>query len=277
MFGLSRSWLKTLSHGSSFCFAWNTIPDDEREPLDLANNCYSYAVGLNAAIVDVSERTSEISAPQPGDASGLPKHVIVLLEHKSLPFWIKLAERDGLKRVDVPKDALLPELGRGHRLVALGYSMKRHDYHWLRAEPDGTWSHKRGRHAPQTHDFLRQPIIDPRRSDLGDYDAPLVFFAVPAGGIEVRMKKDWLEVFHRFEDYLTGNIPELRRHSWTLSNLVRREYPLLAEYVADLAAHGADDAVFALWQSLADGERLPNADALAGRGSSRTGQWAAAL
>jgi len=267
MFGTSRSTIRALGQGNSFCAAWNAIEGKGREALDLANNCYSYAVGNLPAIVDTDKRTSEISAPQPGDASGLPKHILVLLQHKSLSFWIKLAERDGLKRLDVPKDALLPELGPGHRLVALVYSMRRHDYHWLRQEGDGLWSHKRGRHAPISHDFSRQLIVDPRRADLGDYDAPPVFFAVPKMGIEVRMKPDWLAVFHQFEDYLTGNIPELRRHSWIIANLVKRDLPRLSDYVADLAGHGPDDQVYAFWRHLADGDRLPNADALSGRGT----------
>jgi hypothetical protein len=253
MFGLGRSPLRILSQSSPFWQNWNSIEGEERERLDLANNCYSYAVGSLPAIIDTNNRSSEISAPQPGDASGTPKHVLGLVQHKSLPFWIRLAERDGLKRINVLGEALLPTLPRGYRLAAMVYSPKRHDYHWLRQEPDGLWSHKRGRHDPIAHDFSRQLIADPRRADLGDYDAPPLFFVVPQHGIEVRMKREWLTVFHQFDDYLKGDMNPLRDQSWNLANLIRDEIPQLSNHINELAANGSDADILQLWRCLADG------------------------
>ena len=44
------------------------------------------------------------------------------------------------------------------------------DYHWYRQNPDGTWSHKPGALGVTDLDFSGQLIINPRLSDLSNYE-----------------------------------------------------------------------------------------------------------
>jgi hypothetical protein len=142
------------------------------------------------------------------------------------------------------------------------YSLARKDYHWLRQEPDGFWSHKRGKHEPTAYDLGRQLIIDPRRADLGDYDPACAFFTVPTRGIEVRLSDKWLRVLQGFEALLERDDEALRGRLWTLAFLVERELPQLAEYINELAGQGNPDAIRRFWQAMSAGEKLAAASSL---------------
>jgi hypothetical protein len=254
---------RLLSSAADFvlCDAWNKLAEPEQ--LNTANNCYSYAVGQLESIIDFKSRAHAEATPQPGDASGIPKNILLLLHYRSLPFWIKLAERDGLRRLDVGPNDLLPELGPDERLVALSYNLKHKDYHWLRREKNGFWTHKAdsGR-PPSWFDFNRQLITDPRRADL-KYEYPgFVFFAAPVEGIEVRMKKEWLKFFNSLDDAAYGNYQVLRHRLRDLSELVNDDYIVMSDYLKDLAAQGDDNELRKFWRHLREGSRLPNADGL---------------
>lgn len=231
--------------------------------LNRANNCYSYSVASLEALADVDSRAHAEATPQPGDASGIPKHILLLLYYRSFDFWIRLAERDGLTRLKIgPKDPL-PELPAGQRLVAITWNPKYADYHWLRQERDGHWSHKpdSGR-PPLRYDSQRQIITDPRKADLY-YDFPeFVFMSLPERGIDVRMSKPWLKFFNSLDVATLGNYKALRKRLHTLALLVDPAYPVMADYVRDMAQHGDEQELADFWQHLQKGKRLPQADGL---------------
>ncbi len=254
---------RLLSSASDFvlCDQWNRLAEPEQ--LNLANNCYSYAVGSLEAITDFSSRAHAEATPQPGDHSGVPKNILLLLHYRSLPFWIKLAERDGLRRLDLNAHDDLPELGKGERLVALTYDLQHKDYHWLRREPNGLWTHKADSHRPPSwYDYNRQLITDPRRADLKYNYQGFVFFAAPLQGLDVRMSREWLRFFNSLDDAAYGNYQILRHRLKDLSALVQPDYAVMSDYLLDLSAHGDEPELRNFWQCLRKGQRLPNADGL---------------
>lgn len=245
----------------ALCDVWNDIASPE--VLNLANNCYSYAVSSIDAIADVRSRAHAEATPQPGDGSGIPKNILLLLQYRSFPFWLNLAKRDGLRLLDVKPHDPLPDLPAGERLVALGYEMEYNDYHCLRREKNGLWTHKpdSGR-PPSWYDSQRQLITDPRTADLEYNYTGFVFFAAPEKGIEVRMKKDWLRFFNSLDDATYGNYDILRHRLFDLSALVQDEFIIMADYLKDLSQHGDDQELRLFWHHLRTGKRLPNADGL---------------
>lgn len=250
------------SGDSALCEMWPNLGPSVAA-LNRANNCYAYAVGTLEAILDVRSRGHAEATPQPGDASGIPKSILLLLYNRSLAFWMRLAERDGLRRLDIGPDEPLPKLPPQRRLVALTYSLKAQDYHWLRRESNDLWTCKTDSLRPPTwFDEQRQLISDPRHAALWDYNTGFVFFSLPARGIEVRMRKDWLRFFHALDDAVHGNQTALRVRLRDLANLVRADFAVFADYLEDLAEHGAGPELKAFWKALRHGTRLPNADGL---------------
>lgn len=57
-----------------------------------------------------------------------------------------------------------------------------HEFHWLRQNPDGSWSHKYGPLNVTDLDFSGQKIEDVRKADFGNYRF-IGYFKVPEGGI----------------------------------------------------------------------------------------------
>lgn len=243
------------------CEVWQTLSTTDE--LNRANNCYSYAVGSLPSILDSRARSLLGVAPQPGDRSGIPKAVLLLLHYRSLPFWIKLAERDGLTRLDVRPTDPLPELRPSERLTVLMYNMKLKDYHWLRREQNGLWTHKPDSARPPTwYDAQLQLIHDPRHAALWDYNSACVFFKAPLEGVDVRMPKGWLKFFGSLEGAALGNVEALRTPLQKLAEMVRPSFDVFSDYIDDLARHGADSELQKFARHLHDGLRLPNADGL---------------
>jgi hypothetical protein len=233
------------------------------QALNRANNCYSYAVGNLDSILDVQSRGHAEATPQPGDSSGTPKSILLLLKHRTLPFWINMAERDGLRRLDLRGDEPLPRLPPQRRLVVLTYSTRARDYHWLRREQNGLWTYKPDSIRPPTwYDEQRQLISDPRHAALWDYNTAFVFFTIPVGGIEVRMRKDWRLFFNSLDDAAFGNLEALRLRLGDLAQMVKDEFAVFADYLVEMARNGADSDLRTFWKHLREGTRLPNADGL---------------
>jgi len=254
---------RLLSSASDFvlCDEWNRLAVPEL--LNLGNNCYSYAVGNLDSITDLKSRAHAEATPQPGDASGIPKHILLLMQHRSMPFWLRLAERDGLRRLGVGPHDELPTLAPHERLVAMSYHLQNKDYHWLRRERNGLWTHKAdsGR-PPSWFDHNRQLITDPRRAELSLNYPGFVFFAAPVEGVEVRMQRPWLKFFNSLDDAAYGNYQVLRHRLHDLSALVEPDFPVMSDYLIDLAGHGDDMELRKFWKHLREGNRLPNADGL---------------
>ncbi len=258
---MSRKSLFDSASQYALCDIWNDIA--QPEVLNLTNNCYSYAVSSLDAIVDGKSRAHAQATPQPGDASGIPKNILLLLNYRSFPFWLNLAKRDGLRMLDVKPGEPLPDLPAGERMVALGYDLKYNDYHCLRREKNGLWTHKpdSGR-PPSWYDSQRQLITDPRTADFYYTYSGFVFFAAPEKGIEVRMKKEWLKFFHSLDVATYGNYDILRSRLVNLSGLVQDEFVVMGDYLKDLAKNGDEQELKLFWQHLRTGKRLPNADGL---------------
>ena len=73
------------------------------------------------------------------------------------------AIRDGLKVINNPED-----VKNGKCLVAL-LIWPGKDFHWLRRDANGNWSHKRGETAVSNKDDSQKIITDPKKADLGNY------------------------------------------------------------------------------------------------------------
>lgn len=58
------------------------------------------------------------------------------------------------------------------------------DYHYVRQDRDGGWSHKFGAFFVTKLDYANRPIVDPRTADMGGYKF-IGFFLVPEGGLDV--------------------------------------------------------------------------------------------
>jgi len=58
------------------------------------------------------------------------------------------------------------------------------DYHYMRQDSDGTWSHKPGEEEVTNLDYSGDVITDPRAADVGKYQF-IAFGLVPAGGLDV--------------------------------------------------------------------------------------------
>ncbi len=246
----------------ALCEEWLHLAPPQ-DLLNNHNNCYSYAAGNLQSILDIKTRSHAEAAPQPGDGSGIPKNILLLLQYRSLAFWIRMAERDGLRRVPVRSSEPLPILSPYERLVALTYNAEKKDFHWLRREQNDLWTHKPGSRKPPTwYDEQRQLITDPRTAELWEYNTVCVFFAVPINGVEVRMKKDWLRFFNSLDGLVSGHIEEFRSRLVQLSGLVRKPFGVFAEYLIDLSRNGSDHEVKKFWRYLHEGARLPEADGL---------------
>lgn len=132
-------------------------------------NCYAYAVNDPAGHLGKS--------PDPGDK----RHAPVL--HPGAGLHIAaLAEKDGLSPTNKPTPK------EGHYLVALAVSPEERDYHWMRQDNDGTWSHKIANKMPRKNDMGGKPIIDPQTADWGKYTHFVGYFYAPEGGLEVGYK-----------------------------------------------------------------------------------------
>ena len=89
------------------------------------------------------------------------------------------AIRDGLKVVNNPEDVKDEKC-----LVALVIWPGK-DFHWLRRDATGSWSHKRGGTAVSDKDDSQKIIEDPRTADLGHYHF-VTFMSYCPGKITVK-------------------------------------------------------------------------------------------
>lgn len=266
MLRASRSIIKSAGIKSAgdlaLCEEWLHLSPPQ-DLLNAHNNCYSYAAGSLESILDLKARSHAEAAPQPGDGSGIPKNILLLLQYRSLPFWIRMAERDGLRRISVRASDPLPVLSPYERLVVLTYNASSKDFHWLRREQNDLWTHKPGSRKPPTwYDEQRQLIADPRTADLWGYNTVCVFFAVPIHGVDVRMKKDWLRFFNSLDGLVTGQLDDFRRKLITLGELVQKPFNVFSDYLIEMANNGSDQEVKRFLNHLRDGTRLPEADGL---------------
>jgi len=120
-------------------------------PVIKENTCYNYA----------NNRKLRHEA-EPGIASGL-----------TVPYTaqglVQGATADGLRFFGVVGTNLTP-LGPGQGwYIAVATSNKKTDFHFLRQDACGCWSHKTGKHAASNLDDDHQRIVDPASAKLAGY------------------------------------------------------------------------------------------------------------
>jgi hypothetical protein len=159
---MHRRYGLTLAEAKEFRQAFADMTDGRQ----LRNNCYSYAI-------------SHPDNPpgwklSPGEKAGLGIAKEGKFDAKDLT---RLVEADGLLSAGqnpVPK--------QGYYLVAM-FVIPQDDFHFVRQDNDGTWSHKPGDEEVTNLDFDGKPITDPRHAALGQYQF-VSYFYVPEGGLK---------------------------------------------------------------------------------------------
>ena len=160
---------------------WNT-----NESLKDSHNCFAYAIDtVDAKLINDCKETAgcEVGFPQPGYDSG----------YKEFSKQKEKGCADMVMRMwgDNPKVSTTKFTSRcqaGTSKIALIVDPKR-DYHFLRQDPDGYWSHKPGSLPVKRVDASDRPILRPDRALFVYKDAkdPLIYsdfcgyFCVPRG------------------------------------------------------------------------------------------------
>lgn len=137
-----------------------------------SNNCYNYACNI---------RTN--SYAQPGRSAGA---VFTRIDAEEL---IRAAMADGLTvlgPITFPTPIPVPMDMSGGSVVSLHFSRVPGDFHWLRLDRDGRWSHKVGGTPVTTLDNTDSIILDPRNADLGTYTEFVGFMIVVHGRVCIR-------------------------------------------------------------------------------------------
>lgn len=158
---------------------WNARPE--------VANCYVYAAN------DFNPRYSDrYTGMDPGNFADFPADLDLSSnsgrEMRRYANWlIEGAVRDGMQWTGNNATA-----APGHYKIALFVApgnphstREEHmDYHWVRQDADGTWSHKFGSQPVRNTDLAGRAITDPRRAAFGNYRF-VGFFDVPQGGINL--------------------------------------------------------------------------------------------
>lgn len=130
------------------------------------HNCYDYALNNMDPMQDHKS--------QPGESQGVDKYGNYQCE--------SLEKRIYIDNPDMYSIGYEAQCNAGHRKIALYVSDTRDDYHFLRQDNDGTWSHKVGEYEARNTDFSGKKIIDPRfanlKSSFRDYPELCGFYCV---------------------------------------------------------------------------------------------------
>lgn len=152
----------TLAEAKEFRAAFDVMTAGRQ----LRNNCYSYAI--NHPDNPPGWKLS------PGEKAGLG----IAKDDKFRPKTLThLVEADGL--LPAGQD---PVAKKGYYLVAM-FVIPGDDFHFVRQNNDGTWSHKPGDEEVTNLDFKDKRITDPKTANLGDYKF-VSYFYVPEGGLK---------------------------------------------------------------------------------------------
>lgn len=162
---LILSTLAASSFASDISFLW------ERDPL--GNNCYNYAIGVPTG-----------KFLQPGQASGRAVEVLTCENDFNKLGLVQAAENDGLRLVQSTDECKDDE-----QIVAL-FNVPEFDFHWLRLEDNGVWTHKMGNNLPINTDKKGNIITDLFKADLGQYRYFCGFFCVDYTQLKIKSQYD---------------------------------------------------------------------------------------
>jgi len=119
------------------------------------NNCYNYATDIMT-----------YSFAVPGRASGAEFASVSCSE------IIPAAEQDGLVYLGLNKPSAIEDCLHLVALVVNGY-----DFHWIRQDNSGFWSHKQGSSRASEVDNAKNKIVNPEKAEFG-YPSFCGYFAV---------------------------------------------------------------------------------------------------
>jgi len=158
----------------------------ETDYIQLTTNCYAYAC---------DDPYGHGSRPQPGEIAG---RTFTALEQIRGPAVRMRVMFDDLCRAHNQERRLVPLIRMrnepipdyvvnvpGYYLVAL-FTAPNRDYHWVRQDRNGMWSHKPGADIVTNRDSDYKPIYDPRDAKLmiGDRRYQFTtFYYAPKGGV----------------------------------------------------------------------------------------------
>jgi hypothetical protein len=113
----------------------------------------------------------------------------------NIPQWVRLRENKDCERrlaIDIALQrietmGLIPAGDDmsdmiGHYLVALTWGPRARDWHWLRRDSNGKWSHKMGPNPVTNRDDAHRLIHDPRRAAIGNASEVVGYFYAPLDG-----------------------------------------------------------------------------------------------
>jgi hypothetical protein len=128
----------------------------------ICNNCYDYAN---------NQKTR--TRAQPGLGSG-QLFDLIICDNIMQPYGPinavgNAAVRDGLVKVKNCTDKLGP--GQGWYVALFIDIVNNEDYHWLKQDSSGCWSHKMGINAISNVDLYGEPIVDPETANV-NYGSP---------------------------------------------------------------------------------------------------------
>jgi hypothetical protein len=134
---------------------WN-IP-----PMILTHNCYDYAFNNYSVWQKESSQPGYIRSPQDG---------VKLNESENRMTCAGVNERlnnDHGSNITVASRNIPCEQGK-YKIALI--ADPNDDYHFLRQNKDGTWSHKPGNTSATNRDFSGKIIVDPERADFNSGD-----------------------------------------------------------------------------------------------------------
>ncbi len=145
----------------------------------LTTNCYAYALKL-----DVPERKIKTLAYAPG-TMGSSSTNLAVQRYFTLDNLLENIQDDllylGIKFLEVdPLEEILPNEWKIALFTAfysyICYEEYLYDYHFLRQDSSGIWTHKMGFfHRPTNVDNNKDVIKDPKKCSLGNYDYQLTY------------------------------------------------------------------------------------------------------
>lgn len=148
--------------------------------LQYSSSCYSYAV-------DDPGPFPWGFKPQPGQISGLMK---LDREPYTDAELIERVEADGAEYcgMDFQNDSN----DEGYK-IGLFMRKDRRDFHFIRSDGNGLWSHKMAHCLVVNRDYNKDKqrlITNPLRADFGLYAHPVGFFKIPEGGLFVGIEPE---------------------------------------------------------------------------------------
>lgn len=144
--------------------AWDPSIWNDNGPIQHSTNCYAYAC-------DDPYGHPLKGKPQPGQMAGLQFEKVQDVRHSGVRLRVMgddiIRNRNQIQRL-IPLIRLRGESVpdyvvnvQGYYLIAL-VTAPFHDYHWVRQDDDGLWSHKPGHSEATDRDWNGRLIYDPR-------------------------------------------------------------------------------------------------------------------